>query len=631
MTAFWSGTVYRLAAGSTTPETFLSGLGYTDPYNPTPPRGLDIDSNGNLFIALFGYFAPTGSIVKVPKGSTSPQTVVLGFTLGSPVDVGVDSEGNLYFMGYDGTPAGVWKLPSGSSTPVLIVADDKVGGHLDVDDYDNLFYLTGFDDGMISVMMLAKGSTTPVTVASGLSQADRPMDLSVKGGYVYITFYNGGYVARVPVVPKVEIEISSFDVRSSSQIYFTFKIENTGETFRSPKEGYETYARPGQTYLGPIFIPESRSSFPLSFTIKAFRKTIFGDLELTSFGTTLTYDQLPYSFDHVSTYINFKVSVRLINPQLLTMPITPTTNDPQILKQWGWFQTGVDKVLEEHSTSVFEPVIVAVLDSGVYWEHPDLKNKIWQNSGEIGIDSKGRDKSTNGIDDDNNGYIDDWNGFDFIHSSYSVITKKWSQYRWEFPSGTGTFWYGPMDDSNNAHGTKVAGVIGAEINNEEGIAGLLPNARIMIVKVTDKNNVDKKYPDPSHFILSDSVIEGIKYAVKNGAKVICMSLGSYSVWPSILTLQSVINDAYSKGIVIVAASGNEQTSNPSYPAALSKVISVSALSRLDVNTHTEVGSYLYLHKTSNYGPSLTDPTQSVEVSAPGYNILSTSYLIESRN
>jgi subtilisin family serine protease len=166
-------------------------------------------------------------------------------------------------------------------------------------------------------------------------------------------------------------------------------------------------------------------------------------------------------------------------------------------------------------------IVVAVVDSGVDYTHPDLDGNIWRNAGEI---------AENGIDDDRNGYIDDIRGWDFVASDNN-----------------------PMDLDFDGHGTHIAGAIAAERNNF-GITGVAPNAKIMPVRVLpfvgsgDPNNV----------------AAGIRYAADNGANVINLSLGNEFA-PS-----NVINDAIqyanNKGSVVVVAAGNSGVDQPDYPA-----------------------------------------------------------------
>jgi len=166
-------------------------------------------------------------------------------------------------------------------------------------------------------------------------------------------------------------------------------------------------------------------------------------------------------------------------------------------------------------------IVVAVVDTGVDYTHPDLDGNIWRNPGEI---------AGNGIDDDRNGYIDDIRGWDFVSGDNN-----------------------PMDLDWDGHGTHVAGAIAAERNNF-GITGVAYNAKIMPVRVLDT------FGDGS----LNNIAAGIRYAADNGANVINLSLGSE------FNSSNVVNDAIqyanNKGSVVVMAAGNAGLGQPGYPA-----------------------------------------------------------------
>ncbi|MFS0515549.1 S8 family peptidase, partial [Nostoc sp. UIC 10607] len=163
-------------------------------------------------------------------------------------------------------------------------------------------------------------------------------------------------------------------------------------------------------------------------------------------------------------------------------------------------------------------VVVAVVDTGVDYNHEDLRNNIWTNANEI---------AGNGIDDDGNGYIDDNYGWNFAEKNNNTLDK-------------------------NGHGTHVSGTIAGE-NNNYGVTGIAYNAKIMPVKVLNDSGSGSY----------NSISKGIRYAVDNGANVINLSLGGTS---SNRTLQSAIDYASSKGVIVVMAAGNDGDSSPDYPA-----------------------------------------------------------------
>lgn len=160
-------------------------------------------------------------------------------------------------------------------------------------------------------------------------------------------------------------------------------------------------------------------------------------------------------------------------------------------------------------------VIVAVIDTGVDYNHIDLKQNIWINKLEI---------PGNGIDDDDNGYVDDVYGWNFVGNNND-----------------------PMDD--NGHGTHVAGIIGAA-NNDIGVTGVAYNCKIMPIK--DGNS--------SGYFNNSDIASAITYAYMNGADVINMSFGGTSVT---MAVQEALEKAYSRSF-LVAAAGNDARQNEYY-------------------------------------------------------------------
>ncbi|MES2526935.1 MAG: S8 family peptidase [Bdellovibrionota bacterium] len=212
--------------------------------------------------------------------------------------------------------------------------------------------------------------------------------------------------------------------------------------------------------------------------------------------------------------------------------------------------------------------VVAILDTGVDLDHPDIKAALWTNEKECGKDPK--------VDNDGNKLKGDCQGWNFTADAESDAAKS------------------PQD--NDGHGSHVAGIIAAQIN-DYGIAGINPNIQIMPIKVMGSTSSDTAVPT------SESFARGIQYAADNGADVINMSLG----WPKSLeteNLRRAVFAALQKGVIIVAAAGNNNSPEPLFPCAYEGVICVAA-STLD-------GSYAGF---SNYGGH-------VDVVAPGEGILS---------
>jgi subtilisin family serine protease len=241
-------------------------------------------------------------------------------------------------------------------------------------------------------------------------------------------------------------------------------------------------------------------------------------------------------------------------------------NDSSFGRLWGLNKINAPRVWDNIRGS--NQVVVAVVDTGVDYNHPDLAGNIWKNPGEI---------AGNGIDDDKNGYVDDIHG-------------------WDFGDGGNN----PNDNHPlGGHGTHVSGILGAVGNNNIGVIGVSPNVSIMPTK---------------HFMTSDAegylwnVAQGIYYAVNNGAKIINLSLGSRSFDPD---QYEALQYAHQRNVLVIAAAGNTSRDidkEPHYPASydLPNIISVTATDEKD-----------QLAYFSNYG------VNSVDLAAPGVNIDST--------
>ncbi|PSB05656.1 peptidase S8 [filamentous cyanobacterium Phorm 46] len=187
-------------------------------------------------------------------------------------------------------------------------------------------------------------------------------------------------------------------------------------------------------------------------------------------------------------------------------------------------------------------IVVAVIDSGIDYNHPDLIGNIWSNVGETGVDSAGRNKASNGVDDDGNGFVDDFRGWDFVNNDND-----------------------PMDD--NSHGTHISGLVAAK-RDGVGITGTAPTAKIMPLKILDRTGVGK---------IRDE-INAINYAAANGARVINVSLGGQQLNNEEL---SVIRAAEAKGAIVISAAGNDARPQVDYPARFANEvgIAVGAVSR----------------------------------------------------
>lgn len=248
-------------------------------------------------------------------------------------------------------------------------------------------------------------------------------------------------------------------------------------------------------------------------------------------------------------------------------------NDQHFGLEWGLHQSNdVDMDVPEawEITSGSSSVVVAVVDSGVDFNHPDLTQNMWRNPGEI---------AGNGIDDDANGYVDDVHGI-------NAITR----------SGN------PMDD--HGHGTHVAGTISARTNNGIGVAGVTWNSKIMGIKFLGANGSGSLY---------DAVValDYVTLMRQRGTNVVLSNNswgGSGSTWGP---LRDAILRHQNAGMLFVAAAGNNGTNNDSSPFYPSNTDLESVISVAAIDQNGNKASF------SNYGVT------SVDVAAPGVNIAST--------
>jgi len=264
-------------------------------------------------------------------------------------------------------------------------------------------------------------------------------------------------------------------------------------------------------------------------------------------------------------------------------------NDPYFDEQWALNQSN-DCDIDAPEAWAIETgnsdLKIAVIDSGVDYNHEDLESNIWYNSDEI---------PDNEIDDDNNGFIDDVIGFDFV----DIDTNLYESEGFELLS-----YEDYTDDDNDpmdvlGHGTHCAGIIGGVGNNGIGISGVCWNCSIMPVRAGFKVIYNGK---TSGLLESDDIAKAIYYSVYNDADVISMSFGAGS---SSDIIRDAINYASDNGVILVASAGNDNKVSKNYPAGLECVIAVAASNETDKEA-----------SFSNYGPW-------IDVTAPGVDIIST--------
>jgi len=271
---------------------------------------------------------------------------------------------------------------------------------------------------------------------------------------------------------------------------------------------------------------------------------------------------------------------------------TVNPNDTYFYKLWGLHNQGLPnqgngtpdadidapEAWSIHTGS--SNVVVAVIDTGIRYDHLDLQDNIWTNPGETG-----GGKENNNIDDDGNGKIDDWRGWNFVSGNNNPL------------------------DNNSAyyHGTHVAGTIGAKGNNNKGVVGVCWNVKLMALKAGNSSGE----------FTSSNIINAIDYSTNKGAR---LSNNSYAGTTYSQAVLEAIYRAQSSGKLFIAAAGNDGVNNdliPHYPASydLDNIVSVAATDHFDNKAgYSDLGPY----SVDVGAPGGTDLTEDTS-----YNIYST--------
>lgn len=330
---------------------------------------------------------------------------------------------------------------------------------------------------------------------------------------------------------------------------------------------------------GLQFIPHS---VLVQFKTKAPQQAVAAALAGAQARVVRTYSLVP-GLTHVRTALPVEQAIAALaanpwvefaEPDFVQRKVA-TANDTYFSLEWGLHNTGqsiqgqtgiadadIDMPEAWDITTGDPDFVIADIDTGMQWSHPDLDGNVWSNPGEIG---------GNGIDDDGNGYVDDVRGWDFYSNDNNP-------------------------DDSDGHGTHTAGTIGAEGNNGQGIAGVNWQCKVMPLR----------FLGPQGGSTADA-IAALNYAAGKGVKVSNNSWGGGGYSSG---LYNAINASKSVGHVFCAAAGNNGSNNDSsafYPAGynLDNIISVAATDNRDA-----------MASFSNYGAT------TVDLGAPGVNIAS---------
>lgn len=277
---------------------------------------------------------------------------------------------------------------------------------------------------------------------------------------------------------------------------------------------------------------------PSEQEIQSLANAIKGSI-LRKLDTTIVFRSSTMTTKDLIDFFNNQENVDFAEPNYLYMQNQiGLPNDLLYTEQYQWNLPVIQTESGWDLTRGDESIVIAIVDTGVDLNHPDLKNRLVEGYNVI----------------ENNNYPDDDNG----------------------------------------HGTHVAGIIASETNNREGVAGITWFNKIMPVKAMESKGYGTTF----------DIAKGIIWAVDHGADVINLSLGNYQ--PSSL-MKEAVTYAYEKNVVLIAAAGNDNTDQPSYPAAYPEVLGVSAVSYNGTRA-----------SFSNYG-------DYVDVAAPGVQIPSTYF------
>lgn len=263
-------------------------------------------------------------------------------------------------------------------------------------------------------------------------------------------------------------------------------------------------------------------------------------------------------------------------------------NDPLGEQQWGLESLKLPNMHGKPNVTTKRPVI-AILDTGIDIDHPDLEDNIWTNPYEANGASK--------ADDDDNGFVDDIHGWDFVNQTARIR-------------------------DNNGHGTHCAGIAAAVANNGKGIIGANNDAYIMPVTVMQSDGTGD----------IATIIKGLDYACANGADIISMSLGTYSHSHA---FEQALGKAYATSILVAAAGNDGHTieysehcfscscgGTPCFPAAYSFVLGVES----SINPQGTLAGYSNWDNTGHiFSGWEEDKLYNYELRAPGSNILSTYF------
>ena len=446
-------------------------------------------------------------------------------------------------------------LKPGASKTVNITFKPTKGGDYqsvssltsDADDAPHNIKLTG--TGLASPKLQVTPETVSISVEAGNKGSVKAVIDNVKGmapGSFELVEIRSG---------KTSSSLSGFneDSMSSSETVDEdpFSIEHVAdELIVAFKEGTKSFVSPNNIENGIVIVRPIGKAMTPGTGVKA----------LTGGSLSLIRNESKMSLRELADQLAKDPSVDYVEPNYIVRH-SGVPNDPKWNKQWALPKIDADKAWDSAVGS--DTVIVAVIDTGIDYNHPDLQGNIWKNPGEI---------AGNKIDDDGNGYIDDVYGWDFCNKDNN-----------------------PMD--GDSHGTHVAGTIAAATNNGVSVAGVSWHASLAALKFLS----DEGWGSTADAIDAVAYCAAMDFPISNNS----WGGGGYSQ-----AMKDVIAAAANKGHLFCAAAGNSATNNdksPHYPSNydLPSVLSVAASNSSDKLAWFSC----FGHKT-------------VDLAAPGEGILS---------
>jgi subtilisin family serine protease len=426
--------------------------------------------------------------------------------------------------------------------------------------------------------LLLMGTLFSALAQTGFEAHNLALDLKHKPGEVIVKFKDELKINFTKSNELLRTGLSTVDqafekwsVSSGEQVFRASRYERNAGTIRFPDGTEKPIPQFHNIFL--MKYPEKFNPEQVAEELNKLEEVEYAEVNATAFIHGLIPVSEPFKAEDLGDRKNH--SERSLVP-----------NDPLYDQQWYLPEVKADQMwdtLTGDSTQV-----IAILDTGVDWLHPDLVNKIGTNPNE----------TIDGQDSDGNGFVDDLRGWDFVNNDNN-----------------------PMDD--NSHGTHCAGIAAAESDNGIGIAGVSWGAKIMPVKIFQSNGVG----------YVNQIAEGIWYAAQNGANIFSNSWGGYG---ESITVRLAFEYAYSKG-PIIAAAGNDNykidhptppfpMTAPMFPASYNWVLGVEATSLGSENA--------WFSNFDPTGPVISDgrPYGSIfyndsehnyEVRAPGVSLIST--------